>query len=460
MSVSSNTVLIIDDDVAGSRATAQSLSRRRYSFDVIFASNESEALEQLREHSPEAIVLDLSLSEERGPQSGLELLEVLQREDPSLRVLILTGHDAKEFGLESLRRGAASFLTKPVDVEHLGALLRDAIHSTQLRRTYFGLSHTPQTLQSLTGLMSRNEVMKKVIEQVAYAGSHTQPVFLAGETGVGKGVIAQAIHRSSPRRSRPFIRVQPRFGSPDLSASEIFGHERGAFTGANEVRKGLIEEANGGTLFLDEVDEFPLETQILLLNALQERVFRRLGSNKENRSDFRLITATNRNVDDTLREGKLRRDFYHRIAHLTIEIPPLRARLEDIPDLANDYFRELSNRENLDVQGIAPSAMDRLFQYRWPGNVRELFAVIEGGAYRAEYEGRRFVEAKDFVFQEGAKILRAQGSFREQVRQFEARLLTETLSKFDNNQSKAASYLQLDRSTIRRLLRRRGAAGF
>lgn len=452
MSVSQNTILFVDDDRASLKATVQALRRHGFEFETLLAGTPGEALELLRESSPEAIVLDLSLSSEAGPAGGLELLEAMSEIDPSVRALILTGHDSREHGIECLKRGAASFLSKPVDTDHLGVLLRDAVQTTVLRRSFMQLATTPELLRSVPGLSSRSAAMKPVLETIAYASANNQPVLIVGETGAGKGVLAQAIHQGS-RRTGMFIRVQPRYGAHDLAASEIFGHERGAFTGALQMRKGLIEDANGGTLFLDEVDELPLETQILLLNALQEKTFRRLGSNRECRSNFRLVAATNRPLEVSLRSGKIREDFYHRIAHVVIELPPLRGRMEDIPDLALEHIRRLSNRENLSVQGLAPEAIEKLFRYAWPGNVRELFAVVENAAYRAQYEGRRFIEAADIILKKASSAEEA-GSFRSQVRAYELRLIREALNRAGNNQSRAAELLRIDRSTLRRLLSR------
>lgn len=453
MSVSQNTVLFIDDDEAATRQLSKSLERRGYDFDVSFAVSPEQALQKNSREKPEAIVLDLSLSEDSGPEGGIELLQQLREGDPTVRILVLTGHDSQEFGVRSLKHGAASFLSKPVQAEHLGVLLKDAVQSTLLKRSYIKLSKAPDSLHHLTGMRSRSEKMNTVIEAVAYAASHAQPVLLLGETGVGKGVIAQAIHQASSRKSRPFIRVQPRFGNSDLSASELFGHERGAYTGALESRRGLLEEAHGGTVFLDEVDELPTETQILLLHALQEKVFRRLGSSRDLRSDFRLIAASNRPLEDSLAEGKMRQDFYHRLAHVTIEIPPLRERMEDILELATESLRALINRENLKVQGLSAEASEKLLQYSWPGNIRELLAAVESAAFRAQFEGRIFLEPSDFQLRKKSPIT-GKGSFREQVRQFEQRLILDTLAQCENNQSRAAVRLQIDRSTMRRILER------
>jgi transcriptional regulator with PAS, ATPase and Fis domain len=304
--------------------------------------------------------------------------------------------------------------------------------------------------------------MTPVLESAAFAASNSRPVLLIGETGTGKGVLAQAIHKayiSDPKRlqqeSGPFIRFQPSFLNSDLIASELFGHLKGAFTGANEERKGLIGEAHQGTLFIDEVDELPQEVQVLLLNVLQEKTFRRLGANSDSSSDFRLIAATNRTKVGLVTEKQLRRDFYHRIAHCTIEIPPLRKRPEDISLLAQGFVQSLVLKEKLGVQGLTDEACGVLNAHYWPGNIRELQAVVEGGVYYASYKGRRFVEAADIEISNNDNLDAKNGiAFRKQVREFEEELVLNALRFCNNNQSQAAAKLQIDRSSFRRILSR------
>ncbi len=448
-------ILLVDDDQTALRGLASALTRRGPAFDFIESSTASGALERARAEKPEAAVVDLSLDPSAGPESGLELLRRLTEQDPTMRVLVLTGHGTEEFGIRSLREGAASFLVKPANTEHLLALLNDAVSYARLRRRMFCFTEASERLTSLTGLTTRSAAMEPVLEAIAFAASNRQPVILVGETGTGKGIVAHAIHRAAGNASAPFIRFQPRFGTPDLVSSELFGHERGAFTGAAEQRRGLVEDANKGTLFLDEVDELPAETQIQLLNVLQAGMFRRVGSNKEQRSDFRLISATNRPLDESVKKGKLRQDFYHRVAHFTISVPPLRERLEDIPQLANLFLNELVTRERLPIRGFAPEVFTKLARHPWPGNVRELQAAVENGVYRANFEGRPYVEATD-VTAGGNSAVKSDSplSFRSRVEEFERKLIDEALEKAGGNQSKAAEMLQLERSTLRRILKR------
>lgn len=448
-------VLLVDDDEPASRALKAALLRRAPELSISTAATAEQALELIRRDRPEAVVLDLTIEHERGPESGLGLMRSILETDPTVRALVLTGHNDDELGIRSLQEGAASFLRKPADADHLTALVRDAVSYARLKRRVFRMTPVSERLTALTGLSTKSRAMEPVIESIAYAASNRQPVLLVGETGVGKGLVAQTIHRAGSPADAPFIRFQPRFGTPDLVSSELFGHQKGAFTGAHEQRKGLLEEANKGTLFIDEVDELPLDTQVSLLHALQERTFRRLGSNKEQRSEFRLIAATNQPVEKSLKKGKLREDFYHRIAHLVIELPPLRERVEDIPDLAGLFLAQLVHRERIAVQGFSPDALTRLCAHSWPGNVRELQAAVEGGVYRARFNERRYVEASDIKVSKKTQSA-APASFRASVERYERQLIEDALSRTGNNQTQAAELLQLDRSTLRRILARKG----
>lgn len=448
-------VLFVDDDKTATSALIKAVLRRSPELKCLSAASAEEALSLAAKERPEAAIIDLALDPTIGPDSGFELIKKLIASDPSIRILVLTGHGSEEFGVRSLAYGAASFLIKPVLGEHLAALIKDAVSFSRLRRRYQELLDDTTGSRLFTGLRSRNKKMREVIEQAAFAASTNQPVLITGETGTGKGVLAGAIHRNSMRAERPFIRVQPAFVSQDLITSEIFGHQKGAFTGALENRRGLLEEANGGTLFIDEVDELPNDTQVLLLDVLQEKKFRRLGANREQTSDFRLITATNRALERLVERGKVREDFFHRIAHVLIEIPPLREREEDIIDLAEEFLRAAVSREKLQIQGFQKEAAAKLLSHKWPGNVRELQAVIESGVAYAHFYRRRFVEPGDLKLGRKPKQTGAEGDgFRSRIKLYEEHLVKEALAQNNNNQSKAAEALKLDRTSFRRIMAR------
>ncbi len=446
-------VLFVDDDEAGVRVLTHSLRRIGADFNFDIAHSAQVALSLVTQYQPEVAVVDLTIDSSVGPDSGYKLIDQLLNLDPSIRIIVLTAHIADEYGIKSLLHGAASFLTKPVDPTHLRALIEDAISYATLKKKYLEYTNESNNLEKVTGIFSKSPTMKAVKEAVAFAATNKQPLLLVGETGVGKGVIAQSIHRTG-NSNAPFIRFQPKFGGSDLISSELFGHVKGAFTGASENRKGLIEEANNGTLFLDEVDELPNETQVLLLNVLQEKVFRKLGSNKEQHSNFRLVAATNQNIEKLLETKKLRKDFYHRIAHFTIEVPPLRERVEDIPDLINNIITNITNNENISIHGITQEALSKLCAYDFPGNIRELQAIVEGAIYHANFENRRFIQPSDIRISAKSSSTPKPGSFRERVETFEQELVREALNHSENNQTEAAKFLKLDRSTFRRILNR------
>ena len=447
-------VLFADDDREATDALVRGIKRRKVSFDAFQAYNSTDALSIQENNYPEVGVIDLSIDPKIGPDSGLELIANLIENDPSIRIIVLTGHGGEQFGIQAIHRGAASFLQKPINTDHLLALINDAISYSDLKRKYKELSVSHESFQSIPGLKSANAEMIEVIEKAAFAASNSLPVLILGETGTGKGVLANAIATIQRHHQKRFISFYPSFVSQDLVNSELFGHQKGAFTGATEQRIGLIEEAHQGVLFIDEVADLPKETQLSLLRVLQEKKFRRVGANKEIDSDFRLICATNQNIEKLIKEEKFRADFYHRVAHIELHIPPLRERKEDIPFLAEIFLRNIITKENLAISGFSNQAISKLCNYDWPGNIRELQASVENSIFHACYEKRRFVEAEDIQTSKKKKSSPESSllSFRQRVKNFEIKLIQDALAKNENNQSKAAKALQLDRTSLRRIL--------
>jgi DNA-binding NtrC family response regulator len=291
-------------------------------------------------------------------------------------------------------------------------------------------------------------------EKLLFAAKTRQPVLLTGETGVGKGHAAKLIHELGPRSLKSFVRFQPSLSSGDLVLSELFGHLKGAFTGAHENKKGLFLLADGGTLFLDEIDELSHEVQVALLGVLQEKKFRVLGSSEEKEIDVRIVCAGNRPLEESLTNGKLRKDLYHRIAHLELSIAPLRDRKEDIPVLVNLFLQEFNEEESFNVVELSAESLKALCGYEWPGNVRELKAKVEDAAYRAAFSGRSCVELEDFGDLKLKAVSATQQDFRSLVNLYQLELVLDALKRNDGNQVKASADLKLDRSTLRRILQR------
>jgi len=422
MKESSPHILFIDDDETSTGALIRSLQRKEKSFNFSHSLNPTEALKKINSTHPEVAIVDLTLDEKKGPESGLELIGEIIEADSSIRILVLTGHETEEYGIKALHRGAASFIQKPADSDHLIALIRDSVSFSKLKRDFLNLDKEQQNISDQIGVSTKSPSMEKTLKNAAFAASNSRPILLVGQTGTGKGVLSQAIHDSHQRNCKTkglFIRFQPSF------------------------------------------DELPHDVQVLLLNVLQEKKFRKLGSTKELSSNFRLIAATNRPLESLVEENKLRRDFYHRIAHAVIELPPLNQRLEDIADLSLHFVNQLKIKEDIAVQGIKEDALNLLTRYNWPGNIRELQSIVEGAAYMAAFKEKHFVDASDINIPGAGSqtpITDNQNSFRARVKEFELNLVIDALKQCDDNQSQAATLLKIDRSSLRRILKRKDKA--
>ena len=445
-----NSVVLIDDDSDACLSLARALKAAGLSAAIHAATNAAQGLEFAVQYDASVAVIDLCLEERRGVESGFELLSALIQRLPACRVIVLTGHGEVQHGVRALQAGAANFLSKPADISHLIALIRDGLQQSTLKRSYDSLRATGAGVEQT--LVGTSAAIERVREAIRFAATTQQSIFLRGETGVGKGLCAQLIHQLGRRASKKFVRYQASFGSADLVNSDLFGHRKGSFTGAGEDRTGLLSLADGGTLFLDEIDELPLATQVTLLGVLQERRFRRVGGNEEVVSDFRLITASNQDLEKCITDGKLRRDFYHRIAHSVIEIPALRTRKEDIAALAEQVLQALRTREQISVFSVTPDALAKLEEYEWPGNVRELQSVIEGAAYHAQYRGGSSISADNINLQVTGRTsstpldkLENGIDFSTLVEDFKLRLIEDVLILHEGNQVRAAEALKLDR---------------
>lgn len=447
-------IFLVDDDPDVLISLSRALKAAGFAGIFEGAGNEGAAKKRAAAFDPHAAVLDLSLDKREGVESGFRLLQWFVRELPNCRAIVLTGHASLQHGVRALGIGAAHFLEKPADIPHLMALIQDAIAQSNLRRAYALLRADQGTNELDRMLVGESAAMRAVREAIQFAARTAQPVVISGETGAGKGVVAQLIHRLGSRAGGKFVRYQPNFGSADLVNSELFGHAKGAFTGATEDRKGLLAEAHGGTLFLDEIEELPLETQVALLGVLQEKRYRAVGSNREEESSFRLVCATNRDLRACVEAGKLRSDFYHRIAHVEIHLPALRERLCDIPALIEHILKRLAEREELPLIQFSQDALTALGRHDWPGNVRELEALVERTAYRVSYTGRRLVEGEDVELGATSCLASSTPGFHSEVEEFKKKLIRDALARHNDNQAAAARELGLDRTTLRRILAR------
>jgi DNA-binding NtrC family response regulator len=446
-------ILLVDDDSELLQSLVRALSPLVAPLKLIAATSAAVAQSTFTKHRPRVVVLDLCIDERQGVESGFQLLSQLHAIDPTTRCIVLTGHGSVSHGVEALSRGASSFLEKPTEPNHLAAIIADAASQAGLRRELERVS--AQLRESNTHeLRGRSEHVVSLREQLAFVASNRLPVLLLGETGTGKGLCARIIHECSPHRSGRFVHYQPNFGGGDIVQSELFGHVRGAYTGAVDMRQGLALQAHRGTLFLDELDEIPLAVQVRLLDLVQEKRVRAVGADQFSAIECKCIAATNRPIEEALETGKIRRDLYHRLAHATIRLPPLRERLEDIPDICQAALQSLCKRENMNVFDVAPEVFDHLTTQRWPGNIRELQATVEAAAYKAHFYGRDTIEVQDLGSVSAVPRDVKSGTLHDHVENLKVRLVQEALREHNGNQVHAARALGLDRGTLRRLMAR------
>jgi DNA-binding NtrC family response regulator len=374
-------VLLVDDDRQALRIYGSILeeSGRR----VVTAESGREARNAVSESGGFGLaVVDLKLPDE----SGLDLFRWLRQKEPQLPVIFLTGHGTVETAVSALREGAFHYLTKPPDIEQLLALVRSALERRALERENENLRTRVRTAGEPGELIGRSWSMLDIRQWIKVAGPVGSALLIRGESGTGKELAARAVHEAGPRAGGPFVSVNCGALPAQLLESELFGHERGAFTGAVTAKPGLFEAADGGTIFLDELGECPPELQVRLLRVLQEKEFQRVGGTKSIVSDFRLVAATNADLEEEVKEGRFREDLYYRVNVLSFAMPPLRERRDDIPGLASFFLEKFAHREGRDVRAMTDEAMELLVAHDWPGNVRELQNAIERAVVVCEGE--------------------------------------------------------------------------
>jgi DNA-binding NtrC family response regulator len=365
-------ILVVDDEPAERDGLARLVGQ--WGYEVETAGSGEEALNLIESQHPAVVLTDLVLPE----MDGLTLLQKLRETGRPPIVLLVTGHGTVETAVEAMRHGAFDYLTKPVDATRLQVLLEKSVEQESLSREVSFLRHQLRQKGSFGQLVGQSKGMQEVYRWIELAATSTAPVLVYGESGTGKELVARTIHDLSNRRNKPFVAINCAAIPETLIESELFGHERGAFTGATERRLGCFELADGGTLFLDEIAEMDASTQAKLLRVLQEGAFRRVGGGKtEIQVDVRVIAATNRVPSEAMSQGQLREDLFYRLNVFAIRLPPLRERREDIPLLTRTFIEEFNRQDNRQVRGLTPEAEGELDRYAWPGNVRELRNVIQ-----------------------------------------------------------------------------------
>jgi DNA-binding NtrC family response regulator len=437
--------LLVDDDTNTLSVLAGLVSRE--GFTTATAASLQEARQRMGEQRPDVVLLDLMLPD----GDGMDLFQDVESRDAT-EVVLITGHASVETSIQALRLGATDYLVKPVNIKQLKAILSRVSRPTDLKKEIGVLRDELRSLGRFGRLLGTSDAMQKVYDQIERVAPTAVAVFITGESGTGKELVAQTLHDLSRRHKQPFIAVNCGAISPQLIESELFGHEKGSFTGALYERKGHFERANGGTLFLDEITEMPVELQVKLLRVLEEGSFMRVGAGREIEADVRIIAATNRAPDEAVADGKLREDLLYRLQVFPLHLPPLRERANDVGMLARHFLEELNQAEH-STKAFAPGVLELFGGYHWPGNVRELKNIVQ----------RAYIMADDVIHAnclplETDKAKAVSGPFFQvrvgsTINEVERRLIMATLQQCGGNREKAAEMLGISLKTLYNRLR-------
>jgi DNA-binding NtrC family response regulator len=438
-------VLIVDDDPASRRLLEVRL--RPLECDVATAGNGEQGLSAIRKDPPDLVLLDLQMPK----MGGIEVLRALRKEGIDVSTIVITAHGSIATAVEAMKEGAYDFITKPIDGSHFDIVVRKALEREGLKRELELFSEDADKRYRL--IIGKSEKMKGAVEIARKAAASKATVILLGESGTGKEIFARAIHNWSQRQNQPFVAINCVGLSRELLESELFGHEKGAFTGADQQKKGKIELAGGGTVFLDEVGDISHELQTKLLRFIQEREFDRVGGVRPIKVDVRIIAATNRDLEGAVKDGRFREDLYHRLNVVPIQLAPLRERADDIPALAQHFMQRYAKEAKKNFIEIAADALKQLCAYDWPGNVRELGNVIE----RAIVLGRGpRLTIQDLPSRIVASVARppvSGGSYREAMENHRRELVLLALERCHGNRAAAARALGLHEKYLLRLLK-------
>lgn len=438
-------VLIVDDDPSARKIFQSRL--RMMNVQALAASSGSEALEQIRREIPTVILLDLQMPK----MSGIDVLRSLKREGLETTVIVVTAHATIENAVAAMKEGAYDFITKPVDSKYLEIVLHKAFERESLRVQNRFLQ--TEVEGRLLQIVAENPAMKHLLQLARRAAGSNSTILLLGESGTGKEVLARSIHRWSPRANCPFTIVNCAAIPDQLLESELFGHEKGAFTGAHQLKRGKFEIADHGTVFLDEIGEVPASIQTKLLRVLQDHEFERVGGTRTIRADIRVIAATNGDLERAVREGRFREDLYYRLNVVSMKLPPLRERKEDIPVLIDYFLRKYAGELKKLMKPLTPGTLDDLIAYHWPGNVRELENVIERAMVLSTGDQ---IGPEDLPPQVTAGPRRdtfREKQFHEAVKEFKRWAIQDALKRSQGNQTKAAEILGLQRTYLAKLIR-------
>lgn len=453
-------VLVVEDEAAIREMLEEGL--RDEGYEVTLVSTGEAAVAALREAPVQVVLTDLMLPS----IDGLEVLRRVQAESPETACIVMTGHGTVEQAVQAMKAGAFDFVTKPVSLDTVAVLIKKAIEVQRLRQENVLLKRTVRDKYRFDNLVGTSDAMREVLDFVEKVADSDSTVLIQGESGTGKELLARMLHFNSFRRERPLVPVNCGAIPENLLESELFGHEKGAFTGAINVRIGRFEMAHGGTLFLDEVGELSPQLQVKLLRVLQEKSFERVGGTKTIRADVRIIAATNQDLDQLVEDGKFRKDLFYRLHVIPITTPPLRVRPLDIPLLVDHFLTVFNSSKGTAVAGVEPAAMDYLLRYGWPGNIRELQNLVERvvilkktGMITVSDLPEKILQAKAVPPDRPEEIDELSPSgidLMEALEQYENRLIRGALRQANGVTSRAAQLLRLNRTTLVEKLKRKG----
>ena len=446
------TILVVDDDDAH-RTMLRTLVGG-WGYDIVEANDGSTAIEKVQERPFDLILMDIRMLK----VSGLQALERIKAFNPAIPVTIMTAYSSVETAVEALKKGAYDYLTKPLDFDKLRLTIERAMEHTRLKEENRLLKESLGKHFDMQNIIGRSPAMIGLLETVAHVAPSEATVMITGESGTGKELIAGVIHYNSPRKDGPFVKINCAAITETLLESELFGHEKGAFTGADRRKEGRFYQANQGSIFLDEVSEMPLTMQVKLLRVLQERELTRVGGEKVIPVDVRVIAATNKDLVDLKSRGLFREDLYYRLNVVSLEIPRLRERRDDIPLLARHFLEIFAEKNKKEIKGFTPKAMDQLVRYDWPGNVRELMNAIERAVVLARTD---YLDDQDFsilqpLLQEPAPALSDFDNIGIPLEEVEKAAILRMLESVAGNKSEAARRLGITRKTLHKKLKKYG----
>jgi DNA-binding NtrC family response regulator len=438
-------VLIVDDDAKSRRLLEVRL--RALECEVAMAANGQEGLAAVKQEMPALMLLDLQMP----GMDGMELLRTLRRDGIDLSVIVITAHGSIEAAVEAMKEGAYDFIPKPFDPKHLEIVVLKALERERLKREVEILTEVVDERYRL--IVGKSPRMSEAIDLAKKAAASKSTILLLGESGTGKELFARAIHNWSERKDKPFIAINCVGLSKELLESELFGHEKGAFTSAHELKRGKMELAHAGTIFLDEVGDISSEIQTKLLRFLQEREFERVGGTKTIGVDVRIVAATNRDLEGSVRGGRFREDLYHRLNVIPIILPPLRERKQDISDLAHYFLQRFSLETKKDFTEVTQEALEPLLIYDWPGNVRELANVIERAVVLGQGPKLTVQDLPPRIVAAEPRTDPCSISYRRAIDAYRKELIVKALSRTRGNRAAAARSLGLHEKYLLRLLK-------